>query len=231
MIISVHMPKTAGTSFGATLTAHYGSALLLDTNGDLGCDIADCTLSSEYERYKVIVNASLQIAEMDFPGVECIHGHLHAHKYLLLAYKRELKFVTWLRNPVDRLLSQYNFWKRNCENPMGLLHVKFIQENWSLEQFCFEPAVKNMYGDLLWGFPLEYFDFIGITEFYNDDLEYFARHYLNSQASAQMLNAGDNNGRAYQIDSQLRKEIEAFHDRDMYLYQRALEMRQKRLGA
>lgn len=228
MIISIHLPKTAGTSFLTTLGAHFGDNILLDSNGDLGCTIADATMLSQYEKYKVVLEASFRIAEMEFSGVECIHGHIHAIKYLLMASKRETKFVTWMRNPVDRVISQYYFWKKYSETPMCALHQTMLEENWSLEQFCFGTQIKNIYGELLWGFPLEYFDFIGITEFYEEDLEYFSRHHLNSHARAQMLNAGDNKGRAYQIDSQLRKEIETFHDRDMYLYERALEMRQER---
>ncbi len=231
MIVSIHMPKTAGTSFRALLEVHFGNRLLWDANGDFGCENSDTTLNTEYERYRVVEEASLRIAEMDLANVECIHGHLHAHKYLLLSTKRKVTFVTWLRNPVDRLLSQFYFWKREANAPMSHLHVKFIEEDWSLERFCFEPKVKDMYGDLLWGFSAENLDFIGITEYFEEDLKYFAQHYLNSHADALMLNAGDNNGRPYQIDGQLRKEIEAFHDRDMRLYKRALEMRQERCGS
>lgn len=228
MIISIHLPKTAGSSFSASLESHFGTKFLKDTNGALGYKESDTTLLPQYERYKKTIEASLRIVEMDLSRVECIHGHIYAIKYLLLGYKRDAKFVTWMRNPVDRVISQYQFWKKHSSPPTSALHQKVIEENWSLERFCLGPELRNIYGEMLWGFPLEYFDFIGITEFYEDDFNYFARHYLDSHMNAQMLNVGDNKGHPYQIDSHLRKEIEAFHGRDMHLYQRALETRQAR---
>jgi len=84
---------------------------------------------------------------------------------------------------------------------------------------------------LLWGFSLENLDFIGITEHYDDDLQYFAKRYLNVQPSriiSQMLNVGDYRGQPYKIESGLRNEIEAFHAHDMMLYRRALELRAER---
>lgn len=80
----------------------------------------------------------------------------------------------------------------------------------------------------LWGFTFENFDFVGITEFYEDDLEYFARHYLKAAVKPTRLNAGEKGENGYPIDSSFRKEIELFHARDMELYQRALGNRLKR---
>lgn len=225
MIISIHLPKTAGTSFAAALEEHFGAKLLKDSNGTLGYDNTDFTLLSQYEKYKKTLEASLRIVEMDLSKIECIHGHIYAIKYLLMGHKQKAKFVTWMRNPVDRAISQYHFWKKFGNTPMSALHQKMIEENWSIERFCLGSELRNLYAEMLWGFPLRYFDFIGITEFYKGDFEYFARHHLDFRINAQMLNVGDYRGGPSQITSALRKEIESFHDQDMDLYHRALELR------
>lgn len=217
MIISLHLPKTAGTSFGATLEQHFGRRLLKDY-GDLPIN------TPIHERNKAALQASLR--ETDFSDIECIHGHFLPIKFLLLANKRRVTFVTWMRNPVDRVVSHYFFWKKHYDPATAPgLHRQVIEENWSLERFCLGPELKDLYCQFLWGFPLEYFDFIGISEFYDPDLAYFVTHYLHTQTEARKLNVGDEGERGHGVDVSLRRKIESFHANDMNVYQRALAKR------
>jgi hypothetical protein len=180
----------------------------------------------EYDRNKAALQASLCNAENDFPGIECIHGHFLPIKYLLLTNKREVRFVTWMRNPVERVLSHYFFWKSHYDPKTApRLHRKVIEDDWSIERFCLGPEIRDLYCQYLWGFPIERFDFIGVTEFYEGDLEYFARHYLQTPIEAIRLNVGVKGKDGYKIDVSLRRKIESFHARDMDLYQRVLERR------
>jgi len=223
MIISVHLPKTAGTSFGLTLEQHFGGRLVKDY-GDLPIN------TPVYERNKAALQASL--CEADLSGVECIHGHFLPIKFLLLASVRRVTFVTWMRNPVDRVVSHYFFWKKHYDpSTAPRLHRQVVEENWSLERFCLGPELRDLYGQFLWGFPLEYFDFVGISEFYDDDLAYFAAHYLHAHAEARKLNVSAEGERGYGVDLSLRRKIESFHAIDVNLYQRALAKRLARRPA
>jgi len=216
MIISVHLPRTAGTSFRKALTTHFSTRLLRD--------YSDYPINTpQSERNRAALQASLRNAESDFPDVECIHGHFLPIKYLLLVHKRQVKFVTWMRHPVERVLSHYYYWKKTYSPRSAPLLRRVVEEEWSLERFCLGPELRNLYWQFLWGFPLDYFDFIGITEFYEDDIAYFGQHYLGAYTKAKRRNARTNG--AYQIDGSFRNEIEAFHDRDMDLYRKALEKR------
>lgn len=224
LFVSVHMPKTAGSSFAATLEDYYGSKLLKDY-GDLPIN------TPVYERNKAALQASLCNAEKNFQNVVCIHGHFMPVKYLLLADKQDVKFITWMRNPVERVLSHYYFWKRSF-NPetTPALHKKVIEDNWSVERFCLSEELKDLYSQFLYGFPLEKFSFIGITEFYGDDFEYFSTHYLNTIAKSYKINV-EPEGERYPIEESFRTEIGKFHYNDMNLYQIALEKRLTRLSS
>lgn len=209
------MPKTAGTSFSKALENYFGTALFKD--------YADLPINTPvFERNKAALEASVEIAERGLPGIRCVHGHFLPLKYLLLSSRQELRFITWMRDPVERVLSHYYFWQRtyDLENAPGL-HRRVIEEEWSLERFCLGPELRNLYAQFLWGFPLEQFDFIGITEYYDEDLSYLSREYFGAPWEPFKENAGDTGGH-YEIDAGLRRQIEAYHDSDMSLYKRAL---------
>lgn len=219
VIVSVHLPKTAGTSFAATLERNFGTALLRD--------YADFPINTpQYERNKSALQNSVSNAEKDFQDIECIHGHFLPIKYLLLSDRRDITFITWLRNPVERVLSHYHFWQRSF-NPKNAppLHRQMMEEGWSLERFSLGREVRNLYCQFLYGFPLEYFSFIGITEFYDDDFTFFTSHVFDSSLEPERLNVRNTASDGYQIPESLRNDIQQYHSKDMDLYQRALEMR------
>jgi hypothetical protein len=219
MIISVHLPKTAGKSFEAALKTRFGGALLED--------YATFPMNTpEYERNKRALETSLINADANFSGVECIHGHFLPVKYLLMAARRQLTFVMWVRDPVQRILSHYHYWRRTYHPETApALHRKMVEEDWSVERFCLGTEMRNMYAQFLWAFPIDNLDFIGVTEFYDQDLAYFAQRFLGVPVEPQRVNVGATEGRKYEIDEDLRRKIEIFHERDMKLYRTALQQR------
>jgi hypothetical protein len=223
MIISVHLPKTAGTSFAAALERRYGAALLRD--------YADLPLNTRpRERNRSAVRNCLANADNAFAGVECIHGHFLPLKYLLLADGRpDVSFVTWLRNPIDRAVSHYRFWRKTYDPERAPpLHRTMMQEGWSLERFCLGIEVRDLYSQFLYGFPLEYFSFVGITEFYAQDFSWWATRFLGDAGPPDRLNVADSNPDRDEISPALRTAIEGHHARDMELYGRALAWRRER---
>jgi hypothetical protein len=222
MIISLHLPKTAGTSFAYALEQHFKTRFFKD--------YTDFPINTpRYERNRAALQASLSYTENDFIDIDCIHGHFLPIKYLLLANKHEIIFVTWMRNPVERVLSHYFYWKRSYDPKTSpSLHRQVIEEDWSLERFCLGPELRNLYDQFLWGFPIDYFDFIGITEFYEDDLAFFLRYYLQTHIEPKRLNIGEEGESGYEIERSLRNKIELFHAKDMDLYKMAINKRYTR---
>jgi hypothetical protein len=220
MIISVHLPKTAGTSFARALEGHFGHRLLRDY-GDLPLHRRPLarTLSA-------VAHGLRHLGHVDL-SVECIHGHFLPAKYRLVALRRPASFVTWLRDPVDRLASHYHFWRRSYEpGTAGPLHRRVVEEGWSFERFGLSAELRNTYAQLLWGFPLSRFAFVGITERYEDDFRRFTHAFLGTDLPIhrELVN-GDRDAGGYAIDPLLRAKIEAYHARDVRLYRSALASR------
>lgn len=224
-IISLHLPKTAGTSFATSLQQHFGDRY----RGDY----ADQAISKPVVvRCREALHAALDIGETGLDGVDCVHGHFLPLKYLLLDARRELTFVTWMREPVARLISHYFYW-RNSYDPASSAphHRQVIEEGWTLEQFCLSEQFRNIYTQYLWGFPLEKFAFIGISEHYADDLGEFSRRYLATTLEPRRENATVSNPARQPPDPALLDRVRKFHAADIRLYQRALQTRQSRLVA
>lgn len=228
MLISVHMPKTAGLSFRATLEEHFGDAFLPDYE--------DFPLAHPpFERHDLALQYSKRVSHRDLGGMECIHGHFLPVKYLLLADQRPCRFVTWLRDPVERLVSHYHYWQRTYDpasDRTSSLHRRVVEEGWTLEEFCLAPELRNVYTQFLWAFPLQQLDFIGITESFDEDLRYFSRVFLGQEARPRYLNQRElveEERWLGELTATVRAQVEAYHEEDIRFYQQALELRQRRL--
>lgn len=172
----MHTPKAGGTSFKELLENHYKSKFV--------GDYKDFPINKTIEQRHVEVKKSNRQFQFykkfyyDFKNIQCIHGHFLPYKYKSLVDKDNHKFVTWFRDPLERLASHYYYWYRSYnKNRSAPLHKKIVLEKWSFEKFAFSIEMRNFYHQFLWRFPVENFDFIGITEFlmkmYNSFLNIF----------------------------------------------------------
>lgn len=153
--------------------------------------------------------------------VVAVHGHFLPLKYRIALRGKPVRYVTWLRDPVERIVSHYHYWRRDYagDDPTQPLRNRMVDEDWSLERFCLGPELRNVYRQYLWGFDPARFEFIGITERYESDFERFSRRYLDGQTvtPATLVNP-DRTGERYAIDADLRARIGRHHAADMSLY-------------
>jgi len=217
MLISLHLPKTAGTSFSSSLEDFYGSTLLRD--------YADLPINTpNFKRNMYASRMCILNGIKSLKNVQCIHGHFLPLKYLLC---RDTKFVTWMRDPIERLASHYFYWLRTYDPTNApLLHKRVVEEKWSLEHFCLGPELRNFYNQFLWGFSFKRFDFVGITEYYDTELEYFSNEFLETTLPLHRKNENPSIEKSsYFEDKNLREKVEQYHSRDVELYKRALAIR------
>ena len=132
-----------------------------------------------------------------------------------------------MRDPIERLASHYYFWLRNYKPKNApLLHKRVVEEQWSLERFCLGRELRNTYSQFLWGFPVKRFDFIGITEYYESEMDYFSNEIIGSEFQYHKKNTNTTKDKSsYFEDNDLRERIEQYHGKDVSLYKQALNMR------
>ncbi len=224
------MPKTAGLSFRAALEEHFGERFRHDYQ--------DYPLAHPpAERQEQARQWGRSARAGEYSGVGCVHGHFLPLKYLELADTLPCTFVTWLREPVARLVSHYHYWQRAFDPAAAstsALHRRVIEEGWSLERFCLAPELRNIYTEFLWGFPFERLHFVGITEFFAEDLRYFSQEILGNNLRPHTLNQRqDTAGSTVDglLNPSAREHIEAYHAADMALYGQALALRRRRLAS
>jgi hypothetical protein len=224
-IISLHLPKTAGTSFGTSMSSHFG--------GRYREDYADqCISKPAAQRCEEALEAGVEIAAQGLGDIECVHGHFLPVKYLALAATRELTFVTWMREPVVRMISHYYYWQESYDEKASAPHHRqVIEQGWTLEQFCLSEQFRNIYTQYLWSFPLDDFAFIGISEHYQEDLQEFCRRYLSVSLEPRSRNTTKYSGLREAPDAAFLDKVREFHAADMELYQQALLRRARRSGS
>ena len=228
MLISVHMPKCGGISFRELLENHFESRILLDYK-DVPINMSVDVRQRSARRSRAL---NALFGRLRFGAFDCIHGHFMPNKYRPFYNKKNVVFVTWLRDPIDRLASHYYFWQRAYDvNRSAPLHRKVIEDDWSFEQFCFSDELRNIYANFLWEFGVDKFNFIGITEHFKEDITYFANEYLNvnlteiPQANVNPKGMTD----YFDENEDLRLELMKWHAEDYQIYEYALQKRKERL--
>ena len=144
-IVSMHIRKTAGISFRKILRDVYGE-----------------TLSVEYPSIKEPITEKTRV----------VHGHFEAYRYS--SQFPEAKCITWVREPISRLRSQYLFWKYHGRKEGILGANPFMQSVISGEisffDFCTHESMLNTYAYCFQHMTIDQFYFIGISERFTEDV-------------------------------------------------------------
>lgn len=230
MLVSLHTPKTAGLTFKKVLREYYGNGLH-EEYIDLPLNNSKVVRQRKALKSKILFNLyrKKRFASL---GHNCIHGHFLPYKFTGPAAKG-IKYMTWLRDPIERMCSHYYYWLRTYkEDRSARLQTRIVKEKWSLEDFCLSVEFRNVYDQYLWRFPVEKFNFIGITEFFEEDLKYFTTKFLNDPDPViPFLNENfEKVGGKYNLETGLIDKIRDFHSRDFEIYHYALREREKRLN-
>jgi hypothetical protein len=150
-LIFVHFPKAAGTSLLRQLEAALGPALMTD-----------------YGFPPLVAGAT--IAPPLPPHVAAVYGHFRPGRY---EHVRHAVRCTFLRHPVDTLISLYFYWKGLPPhgNPV---HDRFTSEAPSIESFATYAGIRRYMSDTYFGgYDLGRFDFVGFHEHRAEDIRAF----------------------------------------------------------
>ena len=216
-LISIHIPKTGGRSFLKVLEQVYGNAL----------DI-------RHEREHFFPDGRFsQIKNDIFPDhIRGIHAHLSVSQLMPVIEKHGPRVVTWLRDPVERVISNYYFFMKRLRT--GNANERQLRKkNYTLLKYATEGKKNNRMAAFLEGMELHDFFFIGILERFDADMEELITKmewprtkgfsHINSNADFKYNN--DCKTQYSDIDDEMRYEIALHNDLDIKLYNDVKEMR------
>jgi hypothetical protein len=149
MLLSIHIPKTAGTTFRELLQRYFQNKMCL-------------------HYYHPMDYAGRQLTAVP-SGIVCIHGHFGAQKFLSSYFDAQL--VTWLRDPLERVVSEYEHLKRSPDPQSGLSQL--ICQGASLIDFAEHPYARDTQIRYFEGVDADRFSFVGISERFDLELKRF----------------------------------------------------------
>ena len=147
MLISIHLPKTAGSSLGTTLKEWFGNRLLLDY-GDLIGDESAQSMAHRAKRKTAMLGKVSEIST----AFDAIHGHFYADKYFEALPSAD--FAVLMRDPFSRIPSYYEYLKR-CHHHRNPLVVAIRKSEMSLDTFIRWDYMRNLCSRLLYPLNVE----------------------------------------------------------------------------
>ncbi len=212
-LVSIHIPKTAGTTFRSIFIDNVGK--------------------KNFAKVDIYSSGNISIDNKPFKKkhlskkITAIHGHC-SYKYLTRYFElnKGVEFMTWVRNPVERVISNYYFLNKIIAERLQEKEDEnlMIRMGKTLEEFVNWEANQNVISKFLEGAPLGDFKFIGIQDDFENELYRLARimnwrHIENRQHNV-TGNKADN------IGADTIELIKSVNARDVKLYESVLQNRQ-----
>jgi len=218
-LLSMHIPKTAGTSFFLILQQAYGK------NGVMRMDYRPA-----FDRF--IVRSKPYNSETLPDEIRVLHGHLNykiISKYLDL--NENVKIITWIRNPVERVISDYYYMLERLKDSFVVdpLHPNILgRMTKSLLEFAQVNYEQNKISKYLKGMNLNNFYFVGIVESFDEDMKELSKqlHWQEMKAIRQNITRK----KPSSVSAEVYEAIKSMNHKDWEIYQLALAMRKKRGG-
>jgi hypothetical protein len=150
MVVSIHVPKCAGTSFRQVLDELCGDGVWYNYG----------TVFTRDQARQGLVPAGTQI----------IHGHFIADSFDDLFPDRRL--VTWVRHPVESVVSNYYHFMRSPD--MRDDCCRAVQEQrLNLMEFADLEWMRNEATRYLANRPVDDFAFVGISDCFSESIAHF----------------------------------------------------------
>ncbi|WP_459618487.1 hypothetical protein [Bordetella sp. 2513F-2] len=201
----VHIPKTAGTSLRLALEDALGKEHICYDYGP------ESPVTDPDVKKVGYPTADLFRLERLLARKQCklLAGHVNALQYMPMMYVTQT--FTFIRNPVNQLLSHYEH------------HVRHYGYQEPLEVFIRKPIARHRFAShMLKGVPLEALGFVGVTEQYEASIALLARQYeLEIPVRYDNRNPALADTATYAVPESLQVEIEEILKPEYELWHRA----------
>lgn len=195
--ISVHIPKTAGTTLGHVLDRVYAKRVLMDYGDDPMPDRPDPQIVAHAEFVKTY-----------FKG---IHGHFSVRRHLDTF--PDARVISTIRHPVDRVISQY-LHELNDDGAASTFHAA-ISQGMDVVDFAAQDGVGDGMARYLAGLALRDYDLLLLSEQLSASLHLLnyvlgnldIPQHFGSPPILPRENRGADRARVIQFDQKIRKAI------------------------
>ena len=213
-LISIHIPKTAGSSFFQLLKKVYGKEYVMKIN------VPEPDMNFHSVR--------------DTGPAKVIHGHIRVSQLEDVIREDDPRIITWLRNPVDRVISNYYFSMQRIREGKAV-ERKSNTIAFSLPEYAALDENRNKASWFLEGIRLEELFFVGLYEEFMSDISRLGKmlgwddnHKVpHRKNSSSFIENNDCTTQFRDINAEMKKEIATLNSIDVALYEEALRLRNK----
>lgn len=216
-LIHLHIHKTGGRSFFPVLKSVYGDAV-----------------DGPRNRGNLFFNNPnpVPLIELIPDNKRVLFGHLEYKHVKDIAERDHPKITTWVRDPVERVISNYYFTMKKKYVESENNDQNFADDS-TLLDYASNPQNINLMSYFLEGLDFEKIFFIGTLENYFEDLDILAKK-LKWKSYLKGLHKNDNKEfrtnpkcATKVVTPEMREEIYNLNKRDVELYNMVLNRRLK----
>jgi Sulfotransferase family len=241
--IVLHIYKTAGKSLLRDFRYNLPDKVLLRMyGGPVGLDKSQGGVNPGWD----IARINDYVTRHAGSQTKCIFGHMaYFGMHSLLPAKAEPRYITFLRDPVERCISWYYHLKNNSQT---VWHQEIVEGKWSVEEWFEKSSLLGRYDgqlrQILLGTSFEevltapeltrehleegkrrlrQFHYVGLTETFDED-SYYLYGKLNFRRFPAELRTNVSPGKK-EVSPAIRRVIAERNALDMELYEFARELR------
>ncbi len=204
-MVFLHIPKCAGTSMVLSLWKEYGKK---------NCERLDIKIA---QKAVFIDDRPAKLTDLAH-NTRVLHGHFRwDHLNELVHIPKDIKVFTWIREPLQRMISNYNYLTDVLkgyipEHRYGL----YLRMARSFEEFIEIPRNQNILHRFIRDTDPQIFDLIGDTKEYNADFDRLTKlyHWKPKQA----LQANKSASRMPELSAELIQRVRELNHKDFEIY-------------